>query len=358
MRKWLLPIIAAFVLLLWLEPFSASRSRNIPLAQAKTISPPATSRPATTRVSSAPATALVSRPAVRRIPVNRTVRPTTQFVASGPATLASSFTRVSDPKPATPTVAAPPKPTTASSLDWAVVKGQPGYWRLGQTTQGVWWFISPEDKVEFLNTVTTVHPFQLARDPRGTIYMSRDYDGTPTAPGNLRHWAERTAQRILATGFKGLGAWCHPIFHQLPIPVTRDLNIWSCVPAGSQRLYDPGWMVSADATVHAATMQLRNNPHLVGYYLDNELDFSDWHVGPGIYFDGLAPGDPNRREVMGVIQQLWPTIEQFNAAWGMKLPSFQELDTVAALPKDPPETYARLLSAWLEKLMGDYFADH
>src|SRR4051812_23998367 len=44
------------------------------------------------------------------------------------------------------------------------VVGQSGFWRLAKTRDGVWWFLSPADETEFLNTVTTAQPYQLGRD--------------------------------------------------------------------------------------------------------------------------------------------------------------------------------------------------
>src|SRR5690349_10128704 len=58
--------------------------------------------------------------------------------------------------------AAKPKP-----IEWAKIRGTPGYWRLGLDTTGVWWLIDGQGKQEFLNAVTTVQPFQKGRDQYG-----------------------------------------------------------------------------------------------------------------------------------------------------------------------------------------------
>ena len=242
-----------------------------------------------------------------------------------------------------------------SGFDWQTMRGQEGFWRIGKTVQGVWWLISPSNNVEFLNTVTTVQPYQTARDPMGTIFKSRDYDGTPTNPGDIRKWAQKTLDRVYATGFKGMGAWCHPIFHELNVPITRDLNIWANAPANAGRLYDLGWQPAAENVVRNATDALKSNANLIGFFLDNELDFSDARLGPGVYFDNLPGDNPNRKQVIEVIHKLWPTIEHFNHDWGLSFKDYSELEALKVLPKDPPETYACLLSAWIEHLMHDYF---
>ena len=347
------------ILLLWLEPFSASPSNRPPLrvmdvpTSRPTVQPQPRKTPATTLAASNPATTQAATAVIAPTPLPLFTSPAIKAIAT-------ALTR--DAKPPANTRPAPssrppntPVTLAAASYTWSVTRGREGFWRVGKTVEGVWWFISPENHLEFLNTVTTVQPYQLARDQRGIIFQSRDFDGTPNTPGNLRIWAERTLQRVYASGFKGLGAWCHPIFHDLPVPITRDLNIWASSPASAIRLYDPLWTPSADATIRKAIEPLRDSRWLIGYFLDNELDFSDATLGPGVYFDNLTPDNPNRRQVAVVLRALWPDVEAFNAAWNLQLKQWADLDQLKTLPKDPPETYSRLLSAWLEHIMRDYF---
>src|SRR5437773_8319666 len=102
-------------------------------------------------------------------------------------------------------------------IDFELTKGNPGFWRLGRAADGVWWFVSPDNAPEFLNTVTTVQPFQLPRDADGPHYVSRDWNGGETNQGDFDAWAQRTMARVRGVGFKGLGAWCNPIFHKYSI---------------------------------------------------------------------------------------------------------------------------------------------
>ncbi|MGC4032976.1 MAG: hypothetical protein QM754_14815 [Tepidisphaeraceae bacterium] len=240
---------------------------------------------------------------------------------------------------------------------FTTVKGQDGYWRLAKTADGVWWFVSPDGKREFLNTVTTVQPFQLARDPHGISFASRDYNGTPGKyDGDLNAWAAKTALRVKDAGFKGLGAWCHPVFHQIDVPITRDLNLWKHYDAHNARMWHPDWSKIMDETVSRAVANLKDNKNLVGYFTDNELDWSDASVGPRLYFDGLPAGDPNRIEVIKSIKALWPTVEAYNTAWKAQLKNWSDLDTQPTLSRDADSAYTQLFSAWLEKLATEYFA--
>lgn len=234
-------------------------------------------------------------------------------------------------------------------------RGQPGFWQIVQDVNGVWWFRSPDGRLEFMNTVTTVQPFQLARSPDGPHFVSRDYNGGTTHDGDLRAWAEATIARVRSAGFKGLGAWSHPVFHEFDIPITRDLNVWTWMTGDDRRIFSPGWRETAERVIRMQVEPLRDNRNLVGYFTDNELDWSDLSVGPRIYFDGLPATDPNRREVMRIIRQLWPDVRSFNDAWGTDLADYAAMDACAELPGDRHEAYQQLASAWLEHLAGEYF---
>lgn len=245
------------------------------------------------------------------------------------------------------------------------VRGREGFWRLAQTQEGVWWFVSPEGNREWLNTVTTVQPFQLARDANGAQYVSRDYNGGTTEKGDMKVWATKTLERVKAAGFKGLGAWCNPIFHDFDVPMTRDLNLWKWVNGekNSIRVFDPLFEKYVEAGVVAQVVKLRENKNLVGYYIDNEIEWGDQLIGPRLYFDHLKPENPNRVELVAVIRRLWPTVEEFNAAWGSELKTWKELDTWETLPLRFGErgregnfaAYVKLLSVWMEHAAREYF---
>ncbi len=251
-----------------------------------------------------------------------------------------------------------PPSTEQVEPDFTRVRGREGFWRVAQDAKGVWWFVSPVGKREFLNTVTTVQPYQLPRDPEGPHYVSIDWTGTqddisqPVDHPALQAWAVQTLGKIKAAGFKGLGAWSHPVFHTLDVPVTRDLNLWAWVPGPDRRLYSPGWRETIEVAVKTQVVPLKDNTNLVGYYTDNELDWTD-SVSPSGYFNGLAPTDPNRMQVMKVLRTLWPDVESFNADWQTSLTSLDEIDAWTEMPHTP--VYNKFFSAWLEHLARDYF---
>lgn len=294
--------------------------------------------------------------------VTGTGDPTAHPAASGKSIdIRPSELRQSPPKLVAPTTAPAPLAVLAPAVDFSalkIIRGKSDFWRLGQTKSGVWWFVSPADKPEFLNTVQTVQPYQLSRDKLGIHYVSRDWDetaGSDGKPTNLDQWAQKTATRIMGMGFKGIGAWSNPIFHKYNVPITRDLNLWTWVPPSARRMYYPEWSSSAEYAIQTQVVPLKDNHNLVGYFIDNELDWGDQGSGPSHYFDGLASDDPNRIEVVKVIQSIWPRLEDFNRDWHAELKDWHDLHSWQTLPHEHSQAYSRLFSAWLSHLADDYF---
>jgi hypothetical protein len=232
--------------------------------------------------------------------------------------------------------------------------GRDGFWRLAQDQNGVWWFVSPTGGREFLNTVTTVQPEQLGTGRNESYFKSTDWNGK-TDPASMQAWASATLKRVQAAGFKGLGAWCNPAFSKLDVPMSRDLNLWTFMNGADARLYHPDWAKIAEHAVAIQVDSLRDNKSLVGYFIDNELDWGVDSVGPSVYFDHLAPNDPNRLQVRNVIETEWPTVADFNRDWKTNLTSFAQIDDWATLPEEPASSVSRLQSAWLLHLAKDYF---
>ena len=89
--------------------------------------------------------------------------------------------------------------------------GTDGYWRTGETADHVWWFVSPEGKQEFLNTVTTVQPMQDRREKDAVHFVSTDWDGRER-DADLNLWAKATLKRVYDYGFKGRHDFAGDVF--------------------------------------------------------------------------------------------------------------------------------------------------
>ncbi len=226
--------------------------------------------------------------------------------------------------------------------DWSVLRGQSGYWQLGKDRQGVWWFISPEGKMEFLNLVTGINPFQNGR--AGDNFVAT------TWASDEEQWAESEASRVLSYGFKGSGSWSHRALHKTSLPMSRDLNVLAYVVPWSLRwdVFSPVWEAQIEKIIAKQVRMLRNNQNLIGYFIDNELDWWDYAMAPANFFDGRPTTDPMRRRVLSLLQSLWPNVNNLNEQLHTQFKSWNDLKNSRELPpailKSPG--YNTLLTKW------------
>src|SRR5258708_1062315 len=110
---------------------------------------------------------------------------------------------VAQAAPVDPPAVSPTTAPAAPSIDsqFALLRGQSGYWRIGKTHEGVWWFVDPDGRPDFLNMVTTVQPTLRGRDANGPDFVSHDYD--ENHPSSIDRWAQATVLRLRDVGFKG-----------------------------------------------------------------------------------------------------------------------------------------------------------
>ena len=175
------------------------------------------------------------------------------------------------PAPAqAPSGAEAPSRTDAPLVE---LRGREGYWRVGRDAAGAWWFVSPGGRREFLNCVTTVQPRLLGLDPKGPHYVARAYEGAHAGDAGHRRWAGAAVRRVGEAGFKGVGAWSDPVLHDFDVPITRDLNISSYLVGDAQRIGSVAWESAVEDVIRRQVEPLRDNRNLVGYYLDNELNW-------------------------------------------------------------------------------------
>jgi hypothetical protein len=216
-----------------------------------------------------------------------------------------------NPTLASATIAAPDA-TEASirTASFTDVRGHAGYWRIARGHDGVWWFLSPQNNTEFLNGVTTVQPALRSCDLLGAGYLSSDWDRQNDA-ASLSNWAQKTAGRVMACGFKNLGAWCNTALHQCNVPMTRDLNVSRWV-SGDVPLLGALWQKAAERAIRDQVVPLRDNHDLIGYYIDNELDWDAMPHAAESYFrvttSLIRKYDPNHL-ILGCRYRGWVAAE-------------------------------------------------
>jgi hypothetical protein len=189
------------------------------------------------------------------------------------------------------------------------IRGKEGFWRIVKTDQHIWWFQTPDNELEFMSMVTTVGYFQQSKDENGPHYTSSDFKG------NVDDWAKKTADRLLSYGFKGAGAWSNKQILKY-VPNTYDLNL---TPSTHTPIENENWAAEMEEIIRKKISHLRDEKNLVGYYIDNELDWVKLEPHAQKYFKTLSTlirkHDPNHL-ILGVRFNKRPPLSVLKASRG------------------------------------------
>ena len=241
----------------------------------------------------------------------------------------------------------------AIASEYLQIRGVEGFWRVAQDQLKVWWFLSPDNKKEFLNIIQNVNPEEKGRNPEAPHYLSKAYVESGM---NKKIWAQKTSQQVKEFGFKAIGAWSDLALLGADIPITIDLNVMKWVDYDSIKIFDPRWSAQTREAIRKQVAPLKNNKNIIGYYLDNELPWWTWGLGaPYLYFDRLAKNDPNRIKMKAAIRELWKSPKIFSHETGLSLSSWDDLDKVDSISRVKQSAYDRLAEYWLGVVAEEYF---
>jgi hypothetical protein len=155
-------------------------------------------------------------------------------------------------------------------------------------------------------------------------------------------WRRAAVARLRAWGFNTIGNWSEPWLlghHEMPyvVPIhvygmegnfARVGSGWSKMPDP----FDPAFMAAVDGDVMKAASAYRNDPYLIGYFVDNELAWglgtaTDPQLRYGLAVETLrlGAGSPAKGAFVAQLIEKYREAENLAAAWGLTMPSWEEL---------------------------------
>ena len=158
----------------------------------------------------------------------------------------------------------------------------------------------------------------------------------------LSDWRRKAFDRLRAWGFNTIGNWSEPqlLGHQeMPyvVPVHTYGN-FARVSSGSDWWgkmpdpFDPAFAIAVDEVVAKAASTYRDDPYLIGYFVDNELAWglgqaADPQLRYGLAVETLrlGAGSPAKRAFVAQLTEKYREAENLAAAWGLAVPSWEEL---------------------------------
>ena len=167
-------------------------------------------------------------------------------------------------------------------FDPSSYKGTSGYFRIAKTTEGQWWFVTPDGQPFYYKGVCAVNRAGTMGGRRAlpgpyaaTIDRKYNYQQSPDA------FVTASLHTLRTHGFNALGAWATEEFFNKGMPFTEIIEFFKEGPflpsangkGGLPDIFDPEWMVNADRKARALCTPLRYSRELVGYFTDNEIGF-------------------------------------------------------------------------------------
>ncbi len=167
---------------------------------------------------------------------------------------------------------------------------------------------------------------------------------------------DRAARRLKAWGFNTIGMWSRGdvLEHSgIPFVVTAGSRSDRVVEGSTgywgkmMDVFDPSFVGKTLASIASVAEKFRDNPLVIGYFVDNEMSWS------GIPQGALAspPDQPARIAFIADLQQRYENIEKINAAWEVNAADWNELRA----PTRPTPQSQEDLEAFEYKFARHYF---
>ena len=238
---------------------------------------------------------------------------------------------------------APPRPVTEASVPSYDAKGYKGvhgkatgFFHVDQV-DGHWWLITPKGDGFF--AVGTDHANYNAHFCEKLGYAPYHKNCVEKYGGDEEAWGVSTAKRLKSWGFNALGCGWSATMKEKGLPRCEFLSFGSGFSGldniapkttwtGFPDVFSPQWPVYCDKVARRMAGPLKSDPWIIGYFLDNELEWfgkdgAQW----GLFDESVKKpaGHPAKEHMIALLKGRHATIEAFNAAWGVHFADWESL---------------------------------
>ncbi|MBN1346161.1 MAG: beta-galactosidase [Phycisphaerae bacterium] len=230
---------------------------------------------------------------------------------------------------------------------------------------GKWWLIDPKGRGVYL--VGTDHASYYVHWCEKLGYAPY-HKNMVAQHGSEAAWADETAQRLDAWGFNALPAnhsrllryrsFAHIEFLAWgtlfsPLDDIVPKTTWTGVP----NVFSPKWARNCDKRARRQCAPNRNDPWLIGYFIDNELEwYGKIHRPWGVFVEAWKkPAEHSAKQAwVTFVREKVKDVDTFNKHWGTKLASFDDLAKHTA-PTEPACDEAKAVANDFLRLVADRY---
>lgn len=200
-----------------------------------------------------------------------------------------------------------------------------------------------------------------------SFYMANKYKKTGAIPTNAEFFAE-AVDRLRKWGFNSAGAWgSGALSAQNGLPYTLVLPLNSMSKPSEIKIFDifaADAEAKIDAAFSASLPALKDDPLLIGYFVDNEYHYEKFFTAvPKL----KASTTGIKKRLVQMLQEKYVDIAAFNANWSTNYTSFTDLNE-AALYIDTAEAdkdienffrlYLNTYYSTVKRLFAKYDSNH
>ena len=246
---------------------------------------------------------------------------------------------------ATVTQTAQPRPVQKVVFPPFDARGYPGvkdtatgFFRVKQSG-GRWWLITP--KGEGFYAVGTDHASYNAHWCEKLGYAPYHKNCETKYGGDEEAWGKSTGERLASWNFNALGCGWSRTMKGRGLPRDEFISFGSGFASldniaaqehwtGFPNVFSPHWPQYCEKRAKSYCVPLRDDSWIIGYFLDNELEWFGKDGKPwGLFNECLKKpaGHTAKAALIAFLRTRYPSIEAFNAAWKTSLPGWETLAT-------------------------------
>lgn len=215
---------------------------------------------------------------------------------------------------------------------WKAVRFEPGRFFRTHFDGKRWWLVTPDGHA-FLSIGACVVG-SMGSFIRGTDRYPY-HEGVLAKHGDVATWAESTRGRMRAWGFNTMAAWSGREVTHVPrtdiLHFSGSSGAW--VKGGMPDYFDPAF--AEHANKHAQSCRRnRDDPWLIGYFLDNELAWDkDWRRAPNLFdrYALLSADAPGKQAWASLLKRRHKTCAALGKVWSPAIESWEGLAEIRQL---------------------------
>ncbi|MBT7163487.1 MAG: hypothetical protein HN904_11955, partial [Victivallales bacterium] len=228
-----------------------------------------------------------------------------------------------------------------------------------------WWLVDPRGELFYAVGTDHVNYYSHWCQELGYAPYNKNAE---KLHGSVGKWAESATARLRKWGFNLLGAGniaevrYQGLSHTLFVAFGSTFSSSSALVekvhwTGFPNVFDPRWEAYCDSLAAKQCAANRNDPWLLGYFLDNELEwYGKAHREDGIWTATMqwAADHSGKQALIKHVRQAHASLAEFNRVWEQQAASWDDVPKLKALPA-LNDRAKEIQLAFLKRVADRYF---